>query len=296
VLTAEQGAACVAFRKLTLLSLDDCLYALQSNILSLTRLSLHRCFQRHGITAFPHLTFQEYLAAYHIASLPDSGCINQVMEHLHEAWWREMQLMTIGQLSASPQGTGRAAALLNAILHVYQPPHPAVRFAVHQLLRRIGLERLMQRQAMRHVAWMMAREPVFVLRGLQECDPARIPGAATVTLAAWIRALPTVSFIRPDGVAAILAGDLYGYEQMLTVAVVQALLEALRHPVSYVQWAAARSLGKVGVGEPGVVQALLAVLRDKDWEVRQAAADAIQSHQPILSRIALGLSNVFASL
>src|SRR3954453_5224297 len=38
-----------AFRRHTLLSLDDCLYALQPTIPHLTRSSLHRCLQRHGI-------------------------------------------------------------------------------------------------------------------------------------------------------------------------------------------------------------------------------------------------------
>jgi hypothetical protein len=41
--TLEQEAMVVAFRQLTLLLLDDCLYALQSSIPSLTRSSLHRC-------------------------------------------------------------------------------------------------------------------------------------------------------------------------------------------------------------------------------------------------------------
>jgi transposase InsO family protein len=50
VLTSEEEAACVAFRQHTLLSLDDCLYALQSTLPNLTRSSLHRCFQRHGIS------------------------------------------------------------------------------------------------------------------------------------------------------------------------------------------------------------------------------------------------------
>jgi transposase-like protein len=50
VLTPEQEAACVAFRRQTLLSLDDYLYALQSTIPTLTRSSLHRCFQRHGVS------------------------------------------------------------------------------------------------------------------------------------------------------------------------------------------------------------------------------------------------------
>ncbi len=50
MLTPEQEAACVAYRQHTLLSPDDCLYALQSTIPGLTRSSLHRCFQRHGIS------------------------------------------------------------------------------------------------------------------------------------------------------------------------------------------------------------------------------------------------------
>ena len=45
----------MAFRKHTLLALDDCLYALQSTIPQLTRSALHRCFQRHGISRLPEL-------------------------------------------------------------------------------------------------------------------------------------------------------------------------------------------------------------------------------------------------
>lgn len=50
VLTLEEEAIIVAFRKHTLLPLDDCLYALQSTIPHLTRSSLHRCLQRHNIS------------------------------------------------------------------------------------------------------------------------------------------------------------------------------------------------------------------------------------------------------
>lgn len=42
-LSIQEEAVCVAFRKHTLLALDDCLYA------------LHRCFQRHGISRLPEL-------------------------------------------------------------------------------------------------------------------------------------------------------------------------------------------------------------------------------------------------
>lgn len=53
VLSPEEEAACVAFRKHTLLPLDDCLYALQATIPHLTRSSLHRLFQRHDISRLP---------------------------------------------------------------------------------------------------------------------------------------------------------------------------------------------------------------------------------------------------
>ena len=53
VLSVEEEAIIVAFRKHTLLPLDDCLYALQATIPHLTRSSLHRCLQRHGISQLP---------------------------------------------------------------------------------------------------------------------------------------------------------------------------------------------------------------------------------------------------
>ncbi len=53
VLSIEEEAIIVAFRQHTLLPLDDCLYALQATIPRLTRSSLHRCLQRHGISRLP---------------------------------------------------------------------------------------------------------------------------------------------------------------------------------------------------------------------------------------------------
>ena len=55
VLSTEEEAIIVAFRKHTLLPLDDCLYALQDTIPHLTRSSLHRCLQRHGISRLPEV-------------------------------------------------------------------------------------------------------------------------------------------------------------------------------------------------------------------------------------------------
>ncbi|ACA16019.1 integrase catalytic region [Methylobacterium sp. 4-46] len=53
VLTPEEEAIVVAFRRHTLLPLDDCLHGLQPTIPHLTRSSLHRCLGRHGISRLP---------------------------------------------------------------------------------------------------------------------------------------------------------------------------------------------------------------------------------------------------
>src|ERR1700722_9207298 len=55
VLSSEDEAIIVAFRRHTLLPLDDCLYTLQATIPHLTRSSLHRCLQRHGISRLPEV-------------------------------------------------------------------------------------------------------------------------------------------------------------------------------------------------------------------------------------------------
>lgn len=53
VLTEAEEARVVAFRRHTLLQLDDCLYALQPRSPHLTRSALHRCLQGHGISRLP---------------------------------------------------------------------------------------------------------------------------------------------------------------------------------------------------------------------------------------------------
>ena len=53
VLSIEEEAIVVAFRRHTRLPLDDCLYALLPTIPRLTRSSLLRCLQRHGVSRLP---------------------------------------------------------------------------------------------------------------------------------------------------------------------------------------------------------------------------------------------------
>jgi IS30 family transposase len=53
VLTPGEEAIIVAFRRHTLLPLDDRLHALQPTVPHLSRSSLHRCPQRHGVSRLP---------------------------------------------------------------------------------------------------------------------------------------------------------------------------------------------------------------------------------------------------
>jgi hypothetical protein len=53
VLSVEEETVVVAFRRHSLLPLDDCLYALQPTVPHLMRSSLHR--QRHGISRLPQV-------------------------------------------------------------------------------------------------------------------------------------------------------------------------------------------------------------------------------------------------
>lgn len=81
-LTPLEEAAAITFRQKTLLPLDDCLHALQREIPSLTRSSLHRLYQRHGISQRPRVSettrekksFKNYpnrLSAYRYQRDPD---------------------------------------------------------------------------------------------------------------------------------------------------------------------------------------------------------------------------------
>lgn len=55
VLSVEEQAMVAAFRRHTLLPLDDCLYALQATIPHLTRSFLHHYLQRHGVGRPPNI-------------------------------------------------------------------------------------------------------------------------------------------------------------------------------------------------------------------------------------------------
>jgi hypothetical protein len=79
VLSIEEEAVIVAFRKHTLLPLDDRLYALQPTIPKLTRSSLRCCLQRHSIARLPDVEgdglpkkkFKSYPIGYFIIGIAE---------------------------------------------------------------------------------------------------------------------------------------------------------------------------------------------------------------------------------
>jgi hypothetical protein len=81
VLAAGEEAIAVAFRKHTLLPLDDCLHAPRATIPQLTRSSLHRCRQRHGIGRLPDMeggrpakqAFKKYPVGYFHIDIAGAG-------------------------------------------------------------------------------------------------------------------------------------------------------------------------------------------------------------------------------
>ncbi|ACE06311.1 hypothetical protein Aasi_0952 [Candidatus Amoebophilus asiaticus 5a2] len=70
VLTQQEEQVVIAFRKLTQLPLDDCLYTLQETIPHLSRSTLHRCFQRHGCPKLEKVQDKGKMAKKHFKEHP----------------------------------------------------------------------------------------------------------------------------------------------------------------------------------------------------------------------------------
>ena len=70
VLSRQEEALIVGFRKHTLLPLDDCLYSLQKMIPCLNRSNLYRCFKRHGIQKLPKLTGRQKITSKKFKKYP----------------------------------------------------------------------------------------------------------------------------------------------------------------------------------------------------------------------------------
>jgi len=84
--------------------------------------------REEGVYAFPHRTFQEYLAACHLADRPDFAVELKALACADPAWWREVCLLGIGK--ARRGGVGQAAGVVNVLLPA-EPEDVADRCTAH---------------------------------------------------------------------------------------------------------------------------------------------------------------------
>jgi transposase InsO family protein len=138
-LTIEEEAIIVAFRRHSLLPLDDCLYALQATIPHLTRSSLHRCLQRHGISRLPDVAggdkpdkkkFKSYPIGYFHIDIAEVRTVEGKL-YLYVAIDRTSKFAFV-QLVAKTDRTS-ASAFLVALIE-------AVPYKIHTVLTDNGIQ------------------------------------------------------------------------------------------------------------------------------------------------------------
>ena len=138
VLSIEEEAIIVVFRRHTLLPLDDCLYALQATIPHLTRSSLHRCLQRHDISRLPEIEgdkpakqkFKSYPIGYFHIDLAEVQTAEGKL-HLYVAIDRTSKFAFVQLVDKANRKT--ASAFLVALIR-------AVPYKIHTVLTDNGIQ------------------------------------------------------------------------------------------------------------------------------------------------------------
>ncbi len=243
-----------------------------------------------GTLEFPHLTFQEYLAARHIAATPDMGnLLDMFMPHLHEAWWREVHLLTIGHLGSGRDGAPKATALLEAILDRYKPPLRFLQAFPYHGGPFGGLRNLLARafprwQLVRRLAWAMQRECFFAATALGDCAPLGVTNEGRDRVRVALEEVLLLATLHPYSLQ-------YNpqYNPLLTPAasslvklgkaspeLIGALVTTLRDSRRSVQEAAACSLVQLAQTNPEAIVGLVnTLLDDSDWRVQSVAARSL---------------------
>jgi HEAT repeat protein len=248
-----------------------------------------------GRYGFPHLTFQEYLTARHIAAQPDPDYIDLVMPHLHKAWWREVHLLVIGYLGSGSENADKASRLLLWILDVYPQPWrllPSKRFVLWRFLAgQMGW------QFERRLAWILAREFLFASSGFFDCAPLGVNASLRSSLAHNAHHLLLQITLDPGRIETgdatplkLAASSLVSLGESTSTGsgqasaeVVAALVRALGDSEWQVRQVAAGSLVQLGQASAEVAAALEGALGNSDskWQARQAAARSLgQLNQP----------------
>ena len=261
------------------------------------------------VYSFLHLTFQEYFAARHLASLGVEERWQIIEPHLLDPRWRETILLTAGELGVR---IGRASEVTDLVCRVRGAaglPPWAVREPLAKLRDRLLMltlpwlserqldaleERMLQRRLLLSGAILaddVGVEPAVALgivKALLELLRSPIQDQVS-DLQACLRALPSsvrlqaqellvvaLAHASSNGERLAIINQIDAQAAQATPAVVDALLATLRDPDKSVRFSAARALGQLGTqATPAVVDAFLTALRDPDNNVRYSAARAL---------------------
>ena len=250
---------------------------------------------------FPHLTFQEYLTARHIAAQPDPDYIDTVMVHLHKAWWREVHLLVIGHLGSGSEGAEKASKLLQLVLDFYRPPWRILRsirvkwWDISALASRTLAARV-DWQLERRLAWMLNRELIFAASGFSDCTPLGASAAFRYILTQRAQELLLTVMLDPgrlekgtDAPQSAIVSSLLR-EGLVSEETVSKLMQALDDSDDFVRFAASRSVGQLGLSSEQVMSALIRALGDSDDYVRSAAAGSLGTLGQASGQVVLALA------
>lgn len=226
---------------------------------------------------FIHRNFQEYLAACYLASQEDSQCIDEIMTHLHEGWWREVHLLAIGCLGKDAKGAQQIAQLVHYIWKVYRPPY---RFLLPNHYRLNLGKYFPSWQWKERIVWHLLREFSFIVQGFAECDPEGRNTQLTDQLVEfsikrvkeWSNDIE--SYREPLELIINLVKD--SLPKTMLVPIAETLLPALKHKNWQVRYWVAKNLGKLGIHHESIVSVLLRALYDERSEVRNAVVGSLE--------------------
>ncbi|MEM7532948.1 MAG: HEAT repeat domain-containing protein [Chloroflexota bacterium] len=247
-----------------------------------------------GSLEFAHRTFQEYLAARHIAAQPYPGYIDMLMPHMHDQWWRETHLLVIGYLGAGAENAEKVERLLLTMLsasplpwHVFRPFSTPRTFPkwlnTLVLVRQLISIYFPKAQLTARLAWILQQDFALVMLGYQDCTPLgrneHIQQELSLYAEQLLRQIATDP-VRYEKKSPILfhAAKLLSASNQPTTIILHLFVQALKDSEDWrVRQSAATALGELGEASPAVVDALIQALKDsEDWRVRKSATTALR--------------------
>ena len=222
---------------------------------------------------FIHRGIQEYLAARYLAS----QCIDKIMIHLHEGWWHEVHVLTIGCLGRDIKGAQQIDQLVYYVWNTYRPPY---RWLLPSR-RKLDLgKHLPFWQWRERIAWYLLREFLFILEGFVECETEgksaewtnQLAYFATGRIQEWIGEIEF--YQEPLDLIIYLVKDALPKPALLPLT--EVLLPALKSKNWQIRYWVVKSLGMLGVQHEPVISVLLRALYDEHCEVRNAVVGSLQ--------------------